>query len=113
MVIQQTDNYIKACMKTWMFCESCIHSETEKRIPKEALIQKCRSCANSCFAVVCGIINNSDIINDAALTCILNCRECQQECEKFDYNDDIQFCGEVCEFCAQTMRDLLVLVNLN
>jgi hypothetical protein len=113
MVIQETDQYIKACMKTWMFCESCIHSENDRPDPRKELIEKCRACANSCFAVVCRIINNSEELQESVLSCFLDCRECYTECDKYAYNEDIQYCGEICLFCADTVKDLLVLVNPN
>ena len=96
MVLQETDHYIKACMKTWMFCESSIHSENDKKDPQKELIEKCRACANACFAVVCRIINNAEELAGIRVGLFSHCRECAEECEKYPYNDDIQYCGEVC-----------------
>ena len=58
MILQQTDSYIKMCMKTWLLCESCIHIEETSYYPRKKLISNWRICAHSCFEVVCKIINN-------------------------------------------------------
>jgi len=113
MILQQTDNYIKACMKTWLLCESCILAEENSYYPREELISKCRACAHSCFAVVCRIISNNEVLQESAFICVLNCRECYDECEKYHYIDDIDYCGQVCLFCAGTLKELLLPENLN
>jgi hypothetical protein len=107
MVLQQTDNYIKACIKTWMFCEACADSEKGNNHPKQFLIDKCRACAHSCFTVACQIMNNPDGVREPVLICLLNCRECFEECEKYNYNVAISHCGETCWFCAEMLKDLL------
>ena len=112
MTSQKTDNYIRACMKTWLLCESCILAEKTSADPREELIEKCRSCASSCFTVVCKLISSSDTTPEAVLLCMINCRECNDECQKFISND-ILFCGEICMFCAETLRSLLLPANLN
>jgi hypothetical protein len=113
MILQQTDNYIKACMKTWLICEACIHAETTSGSPRESLVIKCRTCANSCFTVVCRILNNSEIMQESAFICLLNCRECFSECENYAYVDDIEYCGEVCRLCSETLKHLILPVFLN
>jgi hypothetical protein len=113
MILQETDNYIKACMKTWMFCEACIHTEEDADKPRQLLIQKCRICASSCFSVVCRIINDSGLLQESVLNCLLNCHECFEECEKYDDIEDIQYCGEVCRSCEDSLKELLLQVNLN
>lgn len=113
MILQQTDNYIKACMKTWLMCESCIHSETISDHPRQALVVKCRYCANACFTVVCRIINNSEVLQESAFICLLNCLECQAECSKFSDVEDIRYCGEVCRLCADIIKPLILPMYLN
>jgi hypothetical protein len=118
MILEQTDNYIKACMKAWLMCESCIHSENNKVNPRQSLIDKCRTCANSCFTVVCRILNNSEIVQESALVCVLNCRECCDECDEYShmaYSNlaDIEYCSEVCRLCGDVLRSLIVPVHLN
>jgi hypothetical protein len=114
MVYQQADSYLKTCMKTWMFCEACAHSEKDSAYPRQLLIDKCRACAHSCFTVVCRLINDAELIQESVLVCLLNCRECFEECEKYNYDADIRQCGETCWFCADMLKDLLLLSpNLN
>jgi len=113
MILEQTDNYVKACMKAWLMCESCIHAEINKTHPRQELIEKCRTCANSCFTVVCRILNNSEIVQESAFICVLNCRECCEECEKYNYVADIDYCGEVCRLCADILKSLIVPIHLN
>jgi hypothetical protein len=114
MILQQTDSYIKMCMKTWLLCESCIHIEETSYCPRKTLISNWRSCAHSCFEVVCKIISNdSKEMQDSALSCMLNCRKCYEECEKYNYSDEIEFCGEVCRICGETIKDLIIPIYLN
>jgi hypothetical protein len=113
MVVQETDLYIKACMKTWMFCEACVYSEKETSHPKKALIDRCNTCSHSCFSVVSRIINDSDLLQDSALACLCDCRECYEECAKYGDDEDIQYCGEVCLFCADKLKELILPLNLN
>ena len=112
MTSQRTDKYIRACMKTWLLCESCILAETKNAKPNENLINKFRTCASSCFAVVCRLISDSEETAEAALQCLVNCRECNEECVKY-LSNDILFCGEICLCCAETMKHLLIPSNLS
>ena len=107
MIVQQSDSYIKACMQAWLFCESCIHSEISVDNPRSDLIKEWHECAQSCFAVVCRLISNQEAIHELAFNCILHCRQCQKECERYD-TEDIRYCGEVCRFCAEKMKDIVV-----
>ena len=114
MILQQTDNYIKMCMKTWLLCESCIHIEEASNYPRRSLITSWRNCAHSCFVVVCKIISNEGrAMQETALSCMLDCRNCYEECEKYNNSDEIRFCGEVCRLCAETIKDLIIPIHLN
>ena len=113
MILQQTDNFIKSCMKAWLLCQSCIHTEIISTRPKRTLIAKCRICSSSCFALVGRLISSADDIQEYAFRCVLDCRECFEECEKYAYIEDIQYCGEVCMDCADTLRTLVIVSNLN
>ena len=109
MIQQQTDIYIKACMKTWLICESCIHAEVTSTMPRVDLVRECRECAQSCFSVVCKLISQRDDLGDLILNCLLHCRQCYEECEKYaEEEDDIQYCGSVCIVCAETLKDIMV-----
>lgn len=108
MIIEQSDSYIKACMQAWLFCESCIHSEMTADNPKSGLVKQCHECAQACFAVVCRLISNDYDVHDLALNCIIHCRQCQFECEKYGYVEDIKYCGDVCRNCAEKMKDIAV-----
>lgn len=108
MIAQQTDRYIKACMQAWLFCESCIYSEVAADIPRTDLIRQCHHCAQACFAVVCRLISDQETVHELAFDCILHCRQCQEECEKYNYNEDIRYCGEVCASCAENIKDIVL-----
>ena len=108
MIVQKTDTYIKACMQAWLFCESCIHSEVSAPNPREDLVQQCHECAQACFAVVCRLISNEEAVHELAFNCILHCRQCVEKCEKYGQVEDIRYCGEVCNFCAEKMKDIAI-----
>lgn len=109
MVGHQTDNYIKACMKTWLLCESCIHAELngqqEQRIN---LLNEWKACAKACFEVVSRLVSNPDDMDNLPLNCLLHCRQCAEECEKYPDEIDIVACGEVCTDCAETIKQLTI-----
>jgi hypothetical protein len=100
-------------MKTWLLCESCIHTETLEMEPRDELIQKCRACANSCFTVVCRIINNYEGLEESILICLLNCRECIEICEKNEDAEHLLHCADVCKNCAGVLKPLLIPGHLN
>ena len=113
MILQQTDSFIKSCMKAWLLCQSCIHIETMSVRPKKMLMSKCRLCSGSCFAVVGRLISNADDIQEYAFRCVLDCMECFEECKNYPDMEDIQYCGEVCLDCAEMLKKLVVVSNLN
>lgn len=108
MILQQSDRYIKACMQAWLFCESCIHNEITAEFPRTDLVKQCHHCAQACFAVVCRLISNQFEVHELAFNCIIHCRQCQQECEKYWYVEDINFCGDVCSQCAEEIKDIAI-----
>src|SRR3982751_6239490 len=55
-----TDTYIKVCMKTWLLCESCAHSESTSDTPRYDLVLECTTTAKTCFAVVSKPVSNAD-----------------------------------------------------
>jgi hypothetical protein len=107
-VIQQhqTDSYIKICMKTWLLCESCIHAESTSTTPRYDLIKECSDCAKACFAVVSRLVSQNEDVSDLILNCVLHCRQCAQECDKYKYENDIEFCGDTCGICADEVKNL-------
>jgi len=107
MLLRQTDNYIKICMNAWLLCEACIHSEKEKIAPQEKLLQVCRDCAQSCLSVASTIINDPMAVQKQVFDCFLYCRECYTECI-LHKEQDIEYCGEVCGRCAETIKELLM-----
>ena len=114
MIINHTDMYIKTCMKTWLLCESCVHNESDGTYRRNQLVEKCRECANSCFAVVCRMISVSEWLEEAVLTCVLACKNCYEECARYEGSADIEYCGEVCRLCGELLkRDLMLPAHLN
>lgn len=106
MTIRQTDNYIKACMNTWLLCEACIHSETQSNSPNKKLLKAWSNCGQSCISIVAGIISDTLTTKNHILDCFLYCRECYNEC-MLHKQEDIEECGKVCDNCAETIKELL------
>lgn len=107
--LQMTDHYIKACMKTWLLCEASVYAESISKTPRYDLVRECSECAQACFAVVTRLVNNAGDLGALALICLLHCRQCSSECEKYPGEEDIQFCGVVSSICADTLKDIAVL----
>lgn len=108
-MIQTTDQYIKVCMKTWLLCEASVHAESNSTSPRYDLVQACSECAKACFAVVSKLVSNASDLGDLVLNCLLHCRQCSNECEKYPDEEDIQFCGIVSSICADTLKEITVL----
>lgn len=113
MILQQADSFIKSCMKVWLLCHSCMHIEAISARPKKTLIAICRLCASSCFTVVGRLISNADDVQEYAFRCMLDCRECFEECRRYAGIDDIEYCGQVCLRCADMLKELVVVSNPN
>jgi hypothetical protein len=109
MTIPMTDQYIKVCMKTWLLCEASVHAESTSSTPRHALVKECADCATACFAVVSKLVSNAEDLGDLVIKCLIHCRQCSRECEKYPGEDDIQFCGIVSNICADTLKDIAVL----
>jgi len=107
-MIQTTDQYIKVCMKTWLLCEASVHAESASNSPRYNLVEVCSECAKACFAVVSKLVSNASDLGDLVLNCLLHCRECSNECEKYPGEEDIQFCGIVSSICADTLKEITV-----
>jgi hypothetical protein len=76
--------------------------------PRYDLIAECTVCAETCFALVTKLISNSDDLGDLPFKCIIHCRQCYDECQKYPDEENIMLCGEACAFCAETIKDLTV-----
>ncbi len=108
MIREKTDIYIKICMKTWLLCESCIHAEENSPVPRYDLIVECNACAKSCFAVVSKLVSETEIedMSDTILNCLLHCRQCAMECGRYEGEEDITLCADVCQVCGDAIREL-------
>jgi hypothetical protein len=103
MIGMQTDNYIRACMKTWLLCESCLHAEADSRSPRKMLMNIYKECAAACVALVSRLVSNNTGIDQLAFNCLIRCRECQEECIRQADSDDMIYCSDVCGYCAETV----------
>ena len=113
MQLQITDQYIKICIKTWLICEASVHAEVAGLSPRHNLVKECSDCAKACFDVVLSLVSNEvGDWGDVVLNCVLHCRQCSNECAKYDNDGDIQFCGMMSSICADTLKDITV-INLN
>ncbi|MBC7873921.1 MAG: hypothetical protein H7Y01_07995 [Ferruginibacter sp.] len=106
MLLRQSDNYIKVCMNTWLLCEACIHTEKERLYPKQKLLQACHQCSEACLSLVTIFISNPLTVQQHVFDCFLYCRECYNECMLYK-DDDIEYCGMICDKCAESMKELL------
>ncbi|MEO7983097.1 MAG: hypothetical protein ABI688_03340 [Bacteroidota bacterium] len=111
MTLRQTDNYIKACMNTWLLCEACIHAEKDAGLPNKRLIKIWSACGQSCISIVARFISDPLTIEKHVFDCFLYCRECYQEC-LLHPEEAIEYCGEVSKRCAEILKELM-LVQLN
>ena len=106
MIQHQTDTYIKICMKNWLLCESCVHEEINSSSPRYNIISECTACAQACFAVVARLVSKANDLDDLVLNCILHCRQCFRECMKYAEEPDMEACAEICNSCAETIKNL-------
>jgi len=113
MIIGQIDSYMKLCLQTWIFCESCIYSEISTSTPRRELVKECHDCALACFALVAKLANNQLEIGEQAFRCIIHCRQCQETCAKYAETEDIRCCGEICKRCAEQIKGIALEFNLN
>jgi hypothetical protein len=93
-------------MKTWLLCEASLHTELTTSSPRQTLLKECNDCAKACFAVVTRLVSNAGDIGGIVLNCLLHCRQCSMECEKYPNEEDIQFCGIVSNICAEGLKDM-------
>ena len=93
-------------MNAWLLCEARVHTEQSKLFPQERLLKTCRDCAESCLSIVSNFISNPIAVQKHVFDCFLFCRECYNEC-MLHHDDDIAYCGEICEKCAETMKELM------
>ena len=108
MIRQQTDDYIKMCLRSWLLCESCTYAEMNSLTPRYDLITECTACAEACFTLVTKLISNADDLGDLPFNCIVHCRQCYEECQKYSEDEKIIICGEACAICAEAIKELAV-----
>lgn len=106
MIRQKTDHYIKICMKTWLLCEASVHAELTASSPRQTLVKECSECAKVCFALVTSLASNQADRGGLVFNCLLHCRQCSAECDKYPQEADIQFCGIVSNICADSLKDM-------
>ena len=106
MIQQQTNNYIKTCLKGWLFCESCANAEMNSEDPNYDLIAECNACAQACFDVAAKLLNNDHDINDLPFNCMVHCRQCIEECEKYPPTTAITACIQACRACVRVVKQI-------
>lgn len=107
------DNYVKTCMKAWMYCEVCLHAEKENNNPKWTLINECLDCAQSCSTLVSQLISQPHDIYEYASSCLFHCRQCLAECEKYSGGEEVRNCAEACYCCSEFLKNLVFSFHLN
>ena len=108
MTQQKTDLFIKVCMKAWLLCESCVHAEEMSEAPRLDLIRECSACARSCFTVVSKLVGQVEItdMGTSVVDCLIHCRQAATQCAHYTSEEDIRLCGDICDTCGNTMREL-------
>lgn len=111
--VQTSDAYIKICLRTWLFCESCIQSETATTTPNSRIIRSCHRCAHACLAVVTGLINKKELITDDIFRCMLYCRACEIACSATPHTEETLHCAEACRDCAENLSQIAWYFSMN
>ena len=106
MIQQQTNIYIKTCLKGWLFCESCSNAEMNNDEPNYDLIFECNACAQACFDVAAKLLSDDDDIGDLPFNCMVHCRQCIEECEKYSRTGTIAACIQACKACVRVVKEL-------
>jgi hypothetical protein len=99
-------------MKTWLLCEAGAHTEQKAGSPRKVLLKKYNECAKACFALATALAGNKPEVGVLVLNCLLCCRQCALECEKYPNEEDIQFCGIVSHICADSLKDMATEVSI-
>ena len=106
MIQQQTDNNIKAFLKGWLLCESCSNAELNSDNPNYDLILQCNACAQACFDVAAKLLCNDGDFGDLPFNCMVHCRQCIEECEKYESKSSINACIQACRACIRTVKEI-------
>lgn len=114
-MIQESDYYVKNCMKAWLICEACVYMELAAGKPDEEVLNSCYGCAEACFGLMYQLISNrdTDLIDKLAFLCFLHCRHCAEVCSTYKDVEDLQYCQMACTSCSLVIKDLLIPINLN
>jgi len=110
MIQVKIDPYVKICMKTWLLCEASVYAEVTSPSPRLSVIKECSECAIACFEIVVRLVSNpdEDIIGNLALSGLLHCRQCANECTKYSADEDLKYCGEICSLCCDVLQDITI-----
>jgi hypothetical protein len=106
MILQETDGYVKICMKAWLLCEASVHAEVASPSPRTSLIKECRECAAVCFELGGLLLRDAAKIENYVFNALLHCRQCAVECARYADDEDIRFCGDVCSVCGDPLHDI-------
>jgi hypothetical protein len=93
---------LKACKICVQACENISGMESCIR-NCEITIQYCKSCIKACRS-------DSPDLKGILQECISACKDCAEECEKFDL-DSCQVCAQECK-CIEEFEDLFMSVPL-
>jgi hypothetical protein len=108
MIQVKIDPYVKICMKAWLLCEASVYTEVASPAPRTSLIRECSDCAIACFEIVVRLVSNPDegLLGNLALIGLLHCRQCASECAKYNTDEDLKYCGEICSLCGDALMDI-------
>jgi len=99
-------------MKTWLLCEAGAHAELKASRPRLALLKEYSECAKACFDLATRLAGNKPDVGALVLNCVLHCRQCATECEKYPKEEDIQFCGIVSNICADSLKYMVKDISI-
>ena len=106
MIQEQTDKYIKTCLKGWLLCESCSNAEMNSTNPNYDLVLESNACAQACFDVAAKLLSNDGDMGDLPFNCLVHCRQCVEECGKYEPTNTILACIQAYKACIRIVKEI-------
>lgn len=101
LCVQNCSDCYKMCVFTAVYCLQTggLHAE-------EQHIKLLLDCADICHLAVNLMLRNSGYLKDLCYLCEAACRKCGEDCKRFENNEQMQACLDVCLETAGTCREM-------